>query len=250
MASSMQDPFYVVKEEVLQSVQGVSALYERWKDLLNNTNTASNEEFKWTTNELKTGLRSIDWDITDLEETVGIVETNKAKFHIDDVELNSRKQFIQSIKQKIQAIKDDMQGTRTRGKMERDQKDLLMVQKKPADKASKLQAVYEQDNQNYIDGQFQRQEQIVKEQDQNLEQLGHTIGVLKQMGETINEELKEHDELITGLDGDMTRVDSGLKGAIKRVNALLDSTKDSTQWCIIIFLIIALVALLVIVFYV
>jgi len=246
----MQDPFYVVKEEVQQSVQGVSALYERWKDLLNNTNTTTNEEFKWTTNELKTGLRSIDWDLTDLEETVGIVESNKAKFQIDETELNSRKQFIQSTKQKIQSIKDDMQSTRTRGKMEKDQKDLLMAQKKPIDKFSKLQDVYEQDNQNYVDGQLQRQDQIMKVQDEHLDQLGRTVGVLKEMGKTINTELQIHDELITGLDGDITKVDSGLKGAIKRVNTILDSTKDSTQLCIIVVLIIALIALLVIVFYV
>jgi len=247
---SMQDPFYVVKEEVQQSVQGVTALYERWQDLLNNTNTATNEEFKWTTNELKTGLRSIDWDVTDLEETVGIVESNKSRFPIDETELNVRKQFIQTTKQKIQSIKEDMLSTRTRGKMEKDQKDLLMVQKKPESKFTKLQDAYEADNQDYIDNQTQRQEQIVRDQDQHLDQLGQTVGVLKKMGETINEELRVHDELITGLDADITRVDSGLKGAVKRVNAILDSTKDSTQMCIIVFLIIALVALMVIVFYV
>jgi len=96
----MQDPFYVVKEEVLQSLQGVTTLYDRWKELLDTTNTASNEEFKWTTNELKSGLRSIEWDITDLEETVGIVENNQAKFKIDNQELQTRKQFIQSTKSK------------------------------------------------------------------------------------------------------------------------------------------------------
>lgn len=52
-------------------MQGVTALYNRWKELLDTTNTATNDEFKWATNELKTAIRGIEWDLTDLEETVG-----------------------------------------------------------------------------------------------------------------------------------------------------------------------------------
>jgi len=158
----MQDPFYVVKEEVLQSLQGVTTLYDRWKELLDTTNTASNEEFKWKTNELKSGLRSIEWDITDLEETVGIVENNQAKFKIDNQELQTRKQFIQSTKSKIQVIKEDMQNTRTRGKMENDQRNMLVQKRSSSDKFSRLQNELEKDNDDFVQGQSQRQEHIIK----------------------------------------------------------------------------------------
>jgi len=246
----MQDPFYVVKEEVLQSIQGITALYERWKDLLNNTNTASNEEFKWTTNELKTGLKTIEYDVTDLEETVSVVETNKAKFKIEEPEIMTRKAFIQSTKQKIQVIKDDMQSTKTKSKMDRDQREILMPKKSSSDRQAKLQSALEQDNQAFVEGQQTRQLQIVKEQDQHLDVLNRTVGTLREMGSQMDRTIKEHEVIIEDLDKEATRTDSRLKGAIKKVNELIDSTKDSTQWCIIIVLILVLVGLLVLVFYI
>jgi len=246
----MQDPFYVVKEEVLQSLQGVTTLYDRWKELLESTNTSSNEEFKWTSNELKSGLRSIEWDITDLEETVGIVENNQAKFKIDNQELQTRKEFIQSTKSKIQIIKEDMQSTRSRGKMENDQRNLLVTGRNSTDKFSRLQGELEKDNEDFVQGQSQRQEQIIREQDDHLDTLSVTVGRLREMGGTIGNTIQETTSLVEELNVEVDKTDSGIKGAMNRVNKLLDSTKDSTQWCIIIFLILVLVGLIVVIFYI
>jgi len=128
--SSMQDPFYVVKEEVQQSVNGITALFVRWQDLLEHNNTAQNEEFKWTTDELKSGIKSVEYDLTDLEETISIVENNKSKFKVDPTEIEARRQFVNETKKKIQQIKDELNSARTKGKMEKDQREVLMVQQK------------------------------------------------------------------------------------------------------------------------
>jgi len=240
-----------VKDEIQQAMQGITALYERWRELLNNTNTSQNDEFKWTTNELKTGLKTVDLDLHDLEETVNVAESNKARFKIDDSEIMTRKGFILSTKQKIRSIEDEMNGTRTRGKMERDQRELLTSQqRKPQDKYDKLKTALEQENEDYIGDHKQKQEQIIRDQDQNLEVLHKTVGTLQQIGKEIDGAIKEHDVIINDLHTDVDRVDSGIKGAIKSVNKLLDSMKDSTQWCIIIFLIVVLIGLIILVFYV
>ncbi len=62
------------------------------------------------------------------------------------------------------------------------------------DKFSRLEAAIEQDNDAFIQNQQTRQTQIFREQDQNLDQLNNTIGNLKQIGNTINSALKEHEE--------------------------------------------------------
>jgi hypothetical protein len=59
--------------EVVQSVAGARTLYGRWQELLDTTNTAEDEEFKWTTHELKRVLKSIEWDLLDLDETINIL---------------------------------------------------------------------------------------------------------------------------------------------------------------------------------
>jgi hypothetical protein len=59
--------------EVVQSVSGARTLYGRWQELLETSNTAEDEEFKWTTHELKRVIKSIEWDLLDLDETIDIL---------------------------------------------------------------------------------------------------------------------------------------------------------------------------------
>ena len=48
-------------------------LYTRWCELADQPTLVSVEEYNWTTNELRNSLRSIEWDLEDLEETVDIL---------------------------------------------------------------------------------------------------------------------------------------------------------------------------------
>ena len=59
--------------EVQKAVQTARGLYQRWCELLDDPNTVSREEYDWTTNELRNSLRSIEWDVEDLEETINIL---------------------------------------------------------------------------------------------------------------------------------------------------------------------------------
>lgn len=51
----------------------VRNLFSRWRELQENGGASSREEFEYTTNELRNSLRSIEWDLEDLEETVDIL---------------------------------------------------------------------------------------------------------------------------------------------------------------------------------
>ena len=105
----MQDPFFAVKEEVEHSVTVVTQLHGKWKELLKSK--AKGDEQEWTTSELLSGLRSIEWDLQDLEDTVSIVEGNRQKFQLEDGDVQERKDFIESVRQKITAMRDEVQGT-------------------------------------------------------------------------------------------------------------------------------------------
>uniref|UniRef100_A0A2I3NH78 Syntaxin 10 n=1 Tax=Papio anubis TaxID=9555 RepID=A0A2I3NH78_PAPAN len=76
---SLEDPFFVVRGEVQKAVNTARGLYQRWCELLQESPAVGREELDWTTNELRNGLRSIEWDLEDLEETIGIVEANPGK---------------------------------------------------------------------------------------------------------------------------------------------------------------------------
>lgn len=81
----MQDPFFAVKEEVEHSVTVVTQLHTKWEEL--RASKHGGDEFEWTTSELLSGLRSIEWDLQDLEDTVSIVKGNRVKFQLDDADV-------------------------------------------------------------------------------------------------------------------------------------------------------------------
>ena len=84
----MQDPFHAVKEEVEHSVTVVIDLHKRWQEL--KAANKKGDEFEWTSSELLSGLRSIEWDLQDLEDTVSIVEGNRQKFQLEESDVQER----------------------------------------------------------------------------------------------------------------------------------------------------------------
>ena len=65
----------------------------------------SQEEQEWAATELRNSLRSIEWDLEDLDDTVQIVEKNPAKFRIDANDLIARKNFIKLTKDEVEIMK-------------------------------------------------------------------------------------------------------------------------------------------------
>jgi Syntaxin 6, N-terminal. len=64
--------------EVSKAINKTRSLYKRWLELKEET-YASNilrDELEWTTTELRNSLRSIEWDLEDLEDTINILYNN------------------------------------------------------------------------------------------------------------------------------------------------------------------------------
>ena len=73
--------FYLCRE-VQKAVQTAKGLYQRWCELLEDSMHCSKEEYDWTMNELRNSLRSIEWDLEDLEETISILfQTESGPLH-------------------------------------------------------------------------------------------------------------------------------------------------------------------------
>ena len=64
----------------MKAAETAGALYHRWQELMSETANVSKEEFSWTTNELRNCLRSIEWDLEDLEETVHILFISSSSY--------------------------------------------------------------------------------------------------------------------------------------------------------------------------
>ncbi|XP_069447011.1 syntaxin-10 isoform X8 [Ovis canadensis] len=189
---SLEDPFFVVRGEVQKAVNTARGLYQRWCELLQESAVVGREELDWTTNELRNGLRSIEWDLEDLEETIGIVEANPGKFKLPAGDLQERKVFVQRMRESVQEMKDHMVSPAAVAFMERNNREMLTG--KPATLKSSsvlLDASVVSTTSCYIEEQQATQQLILDQQDQQLEMVSGSISVLKHMSGRVGEELNE-----------------------------------------------------------
>jgi syntaxin 6 len=87
----------------------------RYRELQNDTSASDQTDLEYTTTELRNSLRSIEWDLEDLEDTIAIAEKNP-KHKIDLQELNQRRNFIIATKNEIKSMKDKISILKNRDK--------------------------------------------------------------------------------------------------------------------------------------
>ena len=94
----------------MKALHNTRELYERWRAVDEGRDIRSIEEQEWAATELRNALRSIEWDLEDLDDTVQIVEKNPAKFRIEAAELAVRKGFITSTRDEVSQMKRRTEG--------------------------------------------------------------------------------------------------------------------------------------------
>ncbi|XP_033643324.1 syntaxin-6-like [Asterias rubens] len=247
---SLEDPFFVVKEEVEKAVNTSEGLYQRWCELLDDSNSVGKEEYDWTTNELRNSLRSIEWDLEDLEETIGIVEANPRKFKLEGSELEIRRQFVTDTKRKMQEMKDHMASPSTRTREEKRSRQALMNNgpSKSQGKYSKLDNEIEENNQNYIDESRQQQQMLIEAQDDNIVRVADSVGVLKHMGQTIGNELDEQAVMLDDFHTEMENTETKLDAVMKKMAKVTHMSSDRRQWIAILVLIVIMIIVLILFF--
>ncbi|KAL4946348.1 hypothetical protein BDV06DRAFT_182820 [Aspergillus oleicola] len=92
---------------------------------------------------------------------------------------------------------------------------------------------------------YDHHEQTMREQDDQLDRLGESIGRQHQLSIQIGDELDGHVALLDGMDGDVDRHQSRLDNARRRIDKIRRSAGDNWSMMTIIGLIIVLVILIV-----
>ncbi|KAL4923979.1 syntaxin family protein [Aspergillus undulatus] len=92
---------------------------------------------------------------------------------------------------------------------------------------------------------YDHHEQTMREQDEQLDRLGESIGRQHQLSIQIGDELDGHVALLDGMDGDVDRHQSRLDNARRRIDKIRRSAGDNWSMMTIIGLIIVLVILIV-----
>ncbi|XP_045531797.1 syntaxin-6 [Pieris brassicae] len=260
---TLEDPFYVVKDEVFRALNKTRGLYLRWQELLTSPVLPNSAEVEWTSIELRSALRSIEWDLEDLEDTISIAEKNSSKFKIDHKEICDRRTFIEATKQEVQVMKNKTSINRNIDNDGTAQEPLLgdgSPRKSrnmwtPTPKCSKkkyLKLNSEADSPNRSN-EFENgmglpdQEEMLEAQDEQLSMINNSVNTLKSVSTYIGHELNDQTILIDDLNSEMELTDSQLHITVMRVTKALHLTNDKYQ-CAGIVILIAILLLLLILF--
>lgn len=266
----MEDPFFVVKDEVLKALLKTRDLYERWRLGDEGIEIRSAEEQEWAATELRNSLRSIEWDLEDLDDTVQIVEKNPAKFRIDAGDLSARKSFIKQTKDEVEQMKQ-RSSVQNRG-LGRSSK----ILETPTDATSSLASPSSESHlvpnvlrnnkysrlatsgspshskvsstQELIQQQIRHQEGIVQQQDAQLSQMSSSVGTLRNMSSAISTELDEQAVMLDEFGAEIEQAETKLDATMRKMAKVLNLANDRRQWMAIGVLSSAMVVLFVIIF--
>ena len=87
---------------------------------------------------------------------------------------------------------------------------------------------------------------MLREQDEQLDRLGDSIGRQRELSIQIGDELDEHVQMLDEVEGHADRQNSKLEGARKRVGSIARKARDNKQLTIILILIVVLIILILI----
>ncbi|XP_003389021.1 PREDICTED: syntaxin-6-like [Amphimedon queenslandica] len=247
---SLEDPFYTVRDDVRESLNNAQDLYSRWCMLLEDQSDL--EKTQGVSTDLRSCIKSIEWDLQDLDETISVVEANPQKFRVSTGEIETRKQFIRDTRQVINKMKSHMSSDQAQNMLENMKRQQLLssshAQKKKHGRYQRLDDELERSNQDFIDQQRHQQQMLMVEQDKQVDKVSNTIVVLHQMGEDIGIELDEQNKMIDEIDEDMQRTETRLTSLTKRVNTAIRKSSDRCQLICIVVLIIVIVLIVVMFF--
>jgi len=226
---TLEDPFFVVKDDVVKAVCRTQGLYQRWCEVHEDLSIVPKEELDWIRNELKNSLRSIEWDLEDLRETITIVEKNPKKFKLEDGEINGRRTFIEQTRNDIKCMKEKMNVSKMREKDKYSRQPLLGTNALGGG-YTRLHNDMESPNHNFIDSNIHQQQVLVNAQDDQLDLIQESMGTLKNMSSQIGQELEEQSTMLDEFSHELETTESRMDNAVKKVAKVLHMSNDRRQW--------------------
>jgi len=236
---SVEDPFFVVKSEVEKSVSNCRSLQQEWRNILNGVTPAKRDDYDRISNELKNSIRSIEWDLEDLDETIGIVESNPRKFQITEDELKVRKDFIAQNRHTVHSMKDELNNPKTKKSADKIFRQSLLQSTRLNQFAPKngysalIDETHENDNDAFVQDQTQRQQMIIDQQDEQLSLVADSVGVLKHMSQSIGNELDEQTVILNELGTEMDSTQHKMDTILRKMAKVTHMADDRRQWCAI-----------------
>ncbi|KAL9392433.1 hypothetical protein Peur_016353 [Populus x canadensis] len=243
--SSAQDPFYIVKEEIQESIDKLQSSFHQWERI----SSDSGEQVRLT-KELLAACESIEWQVDELDKAISVAARDPSWYGIDEAELEKRRRWtstartqVGNVKKAVVAGKElNLSGNASVNGMRREL--MRMPDTQQTDKSNQ----YTQDNDDFIQSESDRQMLLIKQQDDELDELSASVERIGGVGLTIHEELLAQERIIDDLDTEMDTTSNRLDFVQKKVAMVMKKASAKGQLMMIVFLVVLFIILFVLVF--
>ncbi|KAL2634372.1 hypothetical protein R1flu_005851 [Riccia fluitans] len=217
---SALDPFYLVKEEIQDSVNKLQANFLKWEAL---PSTAI-QDYLDLSKELTSGCESIEWQVDELDRAIAVAERDPARFSIDAAEIERRKKWTSSTHSQISTIRQALQNAADTksipargGQTASSRRELLRL---PEDQAATPSRSSSQELDTFA-YENDRQALLMRAQDQDLDEISEHVKNLGEVSLTIHNELNLQDRIMDELNSDMDHTATRLDLVQRKLSAVM-----------------------------
>lgn len=237
MNTAASDPYYVARDAVNQSVVEIQASMKKWEVYLS-SDTSQSRVFTDSTRILLEDVERLEEDLSVIDSSIRMVESNPSRFPLRAGELDLRKQWASMQHRICSDIRAKVKGPQAKAKIEGDKRKAAAA----ASEQARAKKSTEESQDATISGSKQVHHQIIAQQDETLTELARVTDRLGETAVVINTELKDQQRLLSQLDSDLDRQQEKMNYVMGKMSKLL-KTSDMKQLGFVLVLILISVVL-------
>ncbi|CAN1857405.1 SYP61, partial [Linum perenne] len=227
--------------------------FQRWERLSSNTGEQLN-----LTKELLANSESIEWQVMkslcsrkvdELDKAISVAARDPSLYGIDHGEVENRRRWTSSartqvgnVKRSVVAGREGIGGVAT--SMNGMRRELMRLQ----DSQPTVGSNHYDDDDDFIQSESDRQLLLIRQQDEELDELSASVERMGGVGLTIHEELLSQERIIDDLGNEMDSTSNRLDFVQKKVGTIMKKASAKGQLMMILFLVALFIILFVLVF--
>uniref|UniRef100_A0A6N2LXR5 t-SNARE coiled-coil homology domain-containing protein n=1 Tax=Salix viminalis TaxID=40686 RepID=A0A6N2LXR5_SALVM len=184
-----------------------------------------------------------DRKVDELDKAISVAARDPSWYGIDEAELEKRRRWTSTARTQVgNARKAVVAGREVNITVHREL--MRMPNSQQTDKSNQ----YTQDNDDLIQSESDRQVLLIKQQDEELDELSASVERIGGVGLTIHEELLAQEKIIDDLGMEMDSTSNRLDFVQKKVAMVMKKASAKGQLMMILFLVVLFIILFVLVF--
>lgn len=195
-------------------------LFNSYIRIRSSATSARSPELLEARSELESTLQDLSGDLRDLVDSVKAVEHDPYRYGLEIDEVERRRRLVADVAAEV----EDMHTELAKTVHEAQSKGRAMTDTLPPPS----QFDDDEDGNEYAAFEQQRQEEIMHEQDEALDDVFKTVGNLRAQADTMGRELEEQADLLDDVDNVADRVGGKLQNGIKKIGWVIRKNEGTS----------------------